>query len=364
MPVLNLPRLVSPRLFVIHPSTGRPVSNGSVTFYVAGTTTLKDVFADRGGESPAANPVALDAAGSCEVFLSGAYRIEVKDQNGSTVYTADQINSTPVELPEGNPGSFIIANNLSEGDPAIMRDVLALTKQSGTFDATDGRVLLVGAGGLLGAAGALSESDTLDQIVLTGWRRVTAAQAASVGAPSGAGAGLVEIIRFDASNVVQVYHPVSGTSPAPWRRMKVLDSWTTWLRDWSTGSGTATHGSGAGTTAVDAVYSWEARNDGSLVIRQTGANFVFFDTLRLQYDWKLPVDAPQFLTLPHVTASFRGSTAQFVGTAGTQMGVLGSAQTSPSSDINMTIWCGDAASPFESGDSVENVRLRAEGRWR
>jgi hypothetical protein len=228
-----LPRLESPRFYAVHPTTGRPVANGQVTFYYAGTTTLRPIWVSRvGGDANLGeNPHPLDAAGSCEVYLSGAYRIAVEDANGNALYDADYVNSISAETEDGNTSSLLAANNLSDlTDTAAARDAIGLPRQSTATDATSGRALLVGAFGLGGtvpeisASGALSDTATL----VTGWRYVALANVATVGGPSGAGAGVCEAI-VSAGGINQAYYPLAAG--AVWRRFYASSVWSSWVRD-------------------------------------------------------------------------------------------------------------------------------------
>lgn len=71
------------------PSTDAMLNAGTVTFYEAGTTTLKSVYNDVGGTSAADNPKTLDAYGSARVYGEGIYKLVIKDSAGNTVWTWD-----------------------------------------------------------------------------------------------------------------------------------------------------------------------------------------------------------------------------------------------------------------------------------
>ena len=75
---------------------GAPLALGSLTFYLAGTTTPADTSNDSdlapGHENT--NPVVLDAAGrsSTPIYLSAVgYKIVAKDADGVTLWTRDEI---------------------------------------------------------------------------------------------------------------------------------------------------------------------------------------------------------------------------------------------------------------------------------
>lgn len=230
---LNLPVLAPQRFYALDPKTGRVVSHGSVTFYFAGTTALRTVYADREGTIAAANPVTLDAAGSCEVYLSGVYRIEVRDAAGAVVYSRDQVNSIPVETTEGNPGSLLASNNLSDlTDVAVAREALGIAKQTSVSDATANRILIMGAFGLGGSAVQLTGSGALNAPGLpSGLYRVAASDVASVGGPDGAADGLVLVMRFSANRAHQVWYQANGFNVQPWSRIYSVSEWGPWRRD-------------------------------------------------------------------------------------------------------------------------------------
>lgn len=72
-------------------ANGDPLSGGSVTFYVPGTSTYKNTWQDSGQTIINTNPVILDSAGRAMIYGSGAYRQVVKDANGTTIW--DQVTA-------------------------------------------------------------------------------------------------------------------------------------------------------------------------------------------------------------------------------------------------------------------------------
>lgn len=230
---LNLPRLVSPRFAVVDPRTGRPASLGQVRFYAPGTSTPKTVYADRTGETEAGFIIALDTAGTCEVFLSGAYRIEVYDANGAFLYSDDQINSIPVETPEGNPGSLIANQNLADlTDVPAARAVLQLSKQTTPSDTTGGLVMLNGGLGYGGDAPTYPGGVTnFNLMVLVGvWKIASTVGMTNV--PPGAVAGILSVTRTAADRVAQGYVEVGpGGGGATITRTLSGAGWSAWAID-------------------------------------------------------------------------------------------------------------------------------------
>lgn len=65
--------------------------NGTVTFYAAGTTTLKAVWADSLKVTEATNPYTLDARATATLYGEGNYKIILKDALAATVATWDNV---------------------------------------------------------------------------------------------------------------------------------------------------------------------------------------------------------------------------------------------------------------------------------
>jgi hypothetical protein len=77
-------------------STGAPLANGSVTVYLAGTTTLTDTWQDKDLETLNTNPITLDARGEALVWLdtTKTYKFLLKNAGGQTQWTVDNITTT------------------------------------------------------------------------------------------------------------------------------------------------------------------------------------------------------------------------------------------------------------------------------
>lgn len=77
---------------------GNPLSYGSLSFYNAGTTNFIEVFGSPDFlTTPLSNPLPLDSAGrtTTNVYLQAAnYKVVLKDANGLTVRTADNVGDT------------------------------------------------------------------------------------------------------------------------------------------------------------------------------------------------------------------------------------------------------------------------------
>lgn len=69
--------------------TGLPLIGGQVFSYVEGTSTPKDTYQDRAFTIPNTNPIILDDAGSCQMYLNGGYRLRVLTADGVLVEEKD-----------------------------------------------------------------------------------------------------------------------------------------------------------------------------------------------------------------------------------------------------------------------------------
>jgi hypothetical protein len=95
---------------VFFDTNGNPLSGGTVTFYVPGTTTPKNTWSDAAETVLNPNPLTLDAAGRATIYGNGSYRQIVKDSLGNTIW--DAVTATPdVTPPDGSITTAKIADN-------------------------------------------------------------------------------------------------------------------------------------------------------------------------------------------------------------------------------------------------------------
>lgn len=89
---------VSPKLAFAN-AAGGPLANGTLTVYLAGTTTLTPTWQDEGQTTLNTNPIVLDARGECLVWLDPTlnYKFLLKDDTGATIWTVDDINGVPTD---------------------------------------------------------------------------------------------------------------------------------------------------------------------------------------------------------------------------------------------------------------------------
>ena len=85
--------LMTPPKAQFFDNSGDPLNGGKIYSYEAGTSTPKATYTDNGGGTPNANPVVLDSYGRADIWLSGAYKIVVKDSSDVTISTTDNITA-------------------------------------------------------------------------------------------------------------------------------------------------------------------------------------------------------------------------------------------------------------------------------
>lgn len=77
-------------------SNGDPAASWSVYTYAAGTDTLKTSYSTPTGTANT-NPVVLDANGEADIYLDGSYKIVLKDADGVTSWTLDNVEGAAIE---------------------------------------------------------------------------------------------------------------------------------------------------------------------------------------------------------------------------------------------------------------------------
>lgn len=131
-----LPPLFTAQFFT---DSGEVAAGYLLDTFESGTLTPKDSYTDQAGASENTNPIVLDAAGRCNLWLDddGEYRLRLRTPDGlTTVWTRDDVGGVPVavtgdylplaggtmegaiELP-GNAGSALEAVPKQQLDSAI-----------------------------------------------------------------------------------------------------------------------------------------------------------------------------------------------------------------------------------------------------
>lgn len=124
--------LLPPPRFVAVDANGEPLSAGFVYTYVPGGTTPKTTWQDQAETIPNANPIILDADGSCLLYGSGSYQITTTDSLGNAVPTFSGLSTDLFSL---------ISNTVAVGYPAIANIAALRAATSATLASTQGYVL-------------------------------------------------------------------------------------------------------------------------------------------------------------------------------------------------------------------------------
>lgn len=96
MPTVGFP-LMNPRFKAFVAGTDAPLAGGFVQFYLTGTTTPQDVFAEIACITPLTNPVQLDVNGEAEIYGNAVYDILVYDSTMVLQYTMLGISFAPAD---------------------------------------------------------------------------------------------------------------------------------------------------------------------------------------------------------------------------------------------------------------------------
>lgn len=91
---------------------GKPLTSGTVEFFIPGTSTLKMTWRDEGQTIPNTNPVILNSAGRAIIFGDGSYRQVLKDRLGNVIW--DGITSS-LGSGGGGGGSATVGDGDSVG---------------------------------------------------------------------------------------------------------------------------------------------------------------------------------------------------------------------------------------------------------
>ncbi len=155
---------------------GNPLAGGKVHTYAAGTTTRKATYTDASGDTPAQNPVELDASGRAVMWGIGSYKFIVTDANDNVIGEPVD-NVTTYNIVEAGADSFFqtlsgngsqtswtLSEDLGTDPKAIMVFIdsgLQHHEKNGTFDSdtdwTKGSGWTIGSG-VATATGAISTS--------------------------------------------------------------------------------------------------------------------------------------------------------------------------------------------------------------
>lgn len=113
---------------------GSPVAGGLLYTYLSGTTTPVTTYKDKALAVPNTNPIVLDSAGRCTMYVdtTNDYKFLLKDPDGVLIWSLDNLNTdAEVQMGDvfhfgGDPVSPIVATSYPAG--ATMDKLHAGTK--------------------------------------------------------------------------------------------------------------------------------------------------------------------------------------------------------------------------------------------
>lgn len=109
--------------------SGNPLNGGFIYTYAAGTSTPATTYTDSALSVANANPIVLDSAGRCTIFLAlSSYKFVLKTSAGVTIETRDNISSTAVAASAATDNGVCEGRlTLTSGTPVTTADVTAAT---------------------------------------------------------------------------------------------------------------------------------------------------------------------------------------------------------------------------------------------
>lgn len=126
---------VVPHLTFVN-NSGLACAGCSLATFAAGTTTPQATYTDSSGMNQNTNPIILGADGGANIWLgTQSYKLVLKDTDGSTVFSVDNVNSSNISTC-GSAGAVQSANSGGTGltcDPTITINTASHTLNIGTL---------------------------------------------------------------------------------------------------------------------------------------------------------------------------------------------------------------------------------------
>lgn len=102
---------------------GSIVASGTVTFYLAGTTTLQTVYEDFALTDPHPNPATLDAAGRLIAYSDKRLKLVIASSSGSHVRTIDNVGTADSDLAAASASTLAGDGLVAAGDGTLAVNV-------------------------------------------------------------------------------------------------------------------------------------------------------------------------------------------------------------------------------------------------
>lgn len=155
---------------------GLPLIGGQVFTYDAGTSTPKDSYSDQLLTIPNTNPIILDDAGSCDLYLKGVYRLRVLDVNGVLMDERDNVSQADGQF------DSVLANTVAIGE-----------LQTSVANIEDKNVIKTDVSNRATGYGKPTSATTYASLVATDWR---------VAIPTGVDMGELIFTTYDTEQVI------------------------------------------------------------------------------------------------------------------------------------------------------------------
>lgn len=136
--------LLPPGKVTFTDANGKPLSGGTVAFYLPNTTTPKQTWQDAGQTVLNTNPVRLDSAGRATVYGSGAYRQVVKDAAGNLIWDQLTADTSSSQIAWGGTSTgtanaqSVSATNFTSADGQIVGFIAGFTNTGPTTVVANG----------------------------------------------------------------------------------------------------------------------------------------------------------------------------------------------------------------------------------
>lgn len=161
---------------VFNDDLGLPLIGGQVFTYDAGTSTPRDSYSDALFTTPNTNPIILDDAGSCDLYLKGVYRLRVLDVNGVLMDERDNVSQADGQF------DSVLANTIAIGE-----------LQTSVANIEDKSVIKTDVSNRATGYGKPTSATTYASLVSTDWR---------VAIPTGVDMGELIFATYDTEQVI------------------------------------------------------------------------------------------------------------------------------------------------------------------
>lgn len=98
---------------------GEPLAGGKLYSYLAGTSSPATTYTDESGATPNTNPIILDGAGRCSLWISNStsYKFVLKDANDVDQWTVDDVSAPSSSGGGSDPGAWV-EHEITDGQAA------------------------------------------------------------------------------------------------------------------------------------------------------------------------------------------------------------------------------------------------------